>query len=118
MSALSTVLISVQSFFGIGETAAAITGILSVLRTLNENISTINESGANASSLGALVSRYSDVEQKIQHVEQAKAGVLTMKQSLDLSVAKRQAETFNGQLKDALIMSGKARSIRRLWPCL
>ena len=94
--------------FGIGETAAAISGILSALRALNEGIATVKESGANAGSLGALVSRYSTVEQKIQEVEQAKAGILTVKQSLDLSLAKRQAETFNRQLRDAMLMTGQA----------
>ena len=93
--------------FGIGETAAAITWIMSALRALNEGIATIKESGANASSLGSLVSRYSDVEQRIQDVEKTKSGVLTVRQSLDLSVAKRQAETFNRQLKDALLMSNQ-----------
>ena len=93
--------------FGIGETAVAVSGILSALRALNEGIATVKESGANAGSLGTLVSKYSDVEQKIQEVEQAKAGVLTVKQSLDLSVAKRQAETFSRNLKDALLMTGQ-----------
>ena len=93
--------------FGIGETAAAITGIMSALRALNEGIAKIKESGSNASSVGSLVSRYSDVEQRIQDVEKTKAGVLTVKQSLDLSLAKRQASTFNRQLKDALLMSGQ-----------
>lgn len=93
--------------FGIGETAVAVSGILSALRALNEGIATVKESGANAGSLGSLVSKYSDVEQKIQEVEQAKAGVLTVKQSLDLSVAKRQAETFSRNLKDALLMTGQ-----------
>ena len=93
--------------FGLGETAAAITGIMSALRALNEGIATIKESGSNAASLGSLVSKYSEVEQRIQDVEKTKAGVLTVKQSLDLTLAKRQAATFNRQLKDALLMSGQ-----------
>jgi hypothetical protein len=93
--------------FGIGETAAAITGIMSALRALNEGIATIKESGSNAASLGSLVSKYSEVEQRIQDVEKTKAGVLTVKQSLNLTLAKRQAATFNRQLKDALLMSGQ-----------
>ena len=93
--------------FGIGE-AAAIAGVISTLKSLNDGLSTIKESGAHAGSLVTLVSRYGEVEKKIQEVESAKGGVLDLKQSMQMQGAKRQAQTFNRQLKDALLMSGQA----------
>lgn len=93
--------------FGIGE-AAAIAGVISTLKALNDGLSTIKETGAHAGSLVTLVSRYGEVEKKIQEVESSKGGVLDLKQSMQMQIAKRQAETFNRQLKDALLMSGQA----------
>lgn len=92
---------------GVGE-AAAIAGVISTLKSLNDGLATIKESGAHAGSLVTLVSRYGEVERKIQEVETAKGGILDIKQSMQMQVAKRQAQTFNRQLKDALLMSGQA----------
>ena len=94
--------------FGFGETIAVVTGVLSALKSLNETLATIKESGANAGSLANLLGQYDEVQQKIQEVEKSKAGVLSVKESMQIQVAKRQAETFHTQLKDAMLMSGQA----------
>lgn len=94
--------------FGFGETIAVVTGVLGALKSLNETLATIKESGANAGSLASLLGQYDEVQQKIQEVEKSKAGVLSVKESMQIQVAKRQAETFHTQLKDAMLMSGQA----------
>jgi hypothetical protein len=92
--------------FGIGE-VAAIGAVISTLKSLNDALSTIKETGGHASDMANLVGKYSDVEQKIQEVETAKGGILDVKQSIQLQIAKRQAERFNRALKDSLLMSGQ-----------
>ena len=92
--------------FGIGE-AAAIGAVISTLKSLNNALSTIKETGGHASDMANLIGKYSDVEQRIQEVETAKGGILDVKQSMQLQLAKRQAESFNRALKDSLLMSGQ-----------
>ena len=84
--------------FGFGESIAVVTGVLTTLKSLNETLATIRESGANAGSLANLLGQYDDVQQKIQEVEKSKAGVLSVKESMQVQIAKRQAETFHQQL--------------------
>ena len=92
--------------FGFGE-AAAIGAVISTLKSLNDALSTIKETGGHASDMANLVGKYSEVEQRIQEVETAKGGILDVKQSMQLQLAKRQAESFNRALKDSLLMSGQ-----------
>ena len=92
--------------FGFGE-AAAIGAVISTLKSLNDALSTIKETGGHASDMANLVGKYSEVEQRIQDVETAKGGILDVKQSMQLQLAKRQAESFNRALKDSLLMSGQ-----------
>ena len=92
--------------FGIGE-AAAIGAVISTLKSLNDALSTVKETGGHASDMANLVGKYSEVEQRIQEVETAKGGILDVKQSMQLQLAKRQAESFNRALKDSLLMSGQ-----------
>ena len=92
--------------FGFGE-AAAIGAVISTLKSLNDALSTIKETGGHASDMAKLVGKYSEVEQRIQEVETAKGGILDVKQSMQLQLAKRQAESFNRALKDSLLMSGQ-----------
>ena len=94
--------------FGFGSEILVIKGVLDSLSALNSAFSTIKESGGNAGSLVGLISRYVTVEEEISKVEEDKAGVLSVKESLQLQVARRQSETFSRQLKDALLLSGQA----------
>jgi len=100
--------------FGFGESIAVVTGVLTTLKSLNETLATIKESGANAGSLANLLGQYDEVQQKIQEVEKSKAGVLSVKESMQVQIAKRQAETFHQQLKDAMLMSGQAHQYNEI----
>ena len=100
--------------FGVGE-AAAIGAVLQGLRALNEGLATVKEAGANAGQISSLVSRYSDLDQKIREVEEKKAGVLSVKDSMNLQVAKQQAANFHQALKDSLLMQqGGAAQYREI----
>ena len=100
--------------FGFGESIAVVTGVLSTLRSLNESLATIRESGANAGSLANLLGQYDEVQQKIQEVEKSKAGSLSVRDSMQLQVAKRQSETLIQQLRDACLMSGQAHQFNEI----
>ena len=89
--------------FGFGE-AATIAAVLQGLKALNDGLATVKEAGANAGQISSLVSRYSDLDQKIRDVEGKKAGVLSVQDSMNLQVAKQQAANFHRALKDSLLM--------------
>jgi|TARA_A100001515_G_scaffold139492_1_gene134179 hypothetical protein len=89
--------------FGVGE-AATIAAVLQGLKALNDGLATVKEAGANAGQISSLVSRYSDLDQKIRDVESKSAGVLSVKDSMNLQVAKQQAANFHRALKDSLLM--------------
>lgn len=100
--------------FGIGE-AATIGAVLQGLKALNDGLATVKEAGANAGQISSLVSRYSDLDQKIREVEEKKAGVLSVKDSMNLQVAKQQAANFHQALKDSLLMQqGGAAQYREI----
>ena len=100
--------------FGLGESVAVVTGVLSTLRSLNASLATIRESGANAGSLANLLGQYDEVQQKIQQVEKSKAGILSVRDSMQIQVAKRQSETLMTQLRDACLMSGQAHQFNEI----
>lgn len=89
--------------FGVGE-AATIAAVLQGLKALNDGLATVKEAGANAGQISSLVSRYSDLDQKIRDVESKSAGVLSVKDSMNLQIAKQQATNFHRALKDSLLM--------------
>ena len=89
--------------FGVGE-AAAIGAVLQGLKALNDGLATVKEAGANAGQISSLVSRYSDLDQKIRDVEAKSAGVLSVQDSMNLQIAKQQATNFHRALKDSLLM--------------
>jgi len=89
--------------FGVGE-AAAIGAVIQGLKALNDGLATVKEAGANAGQISNLVSKYADLDEKIRDVEQRKAGVLSVKDSMNLQVAKQQAANFHRALKDSLLM--------------
>ncbi len=87
--------------FGVGEIAA----ILTALKGLNEMLATVKETGSNASSFAGLISKYSDLDEKIRDVDsKAATKPLTLDESMKLQVAKRQAASFHQALKDSLLM--------------
>ncbi len=100
--------------FGFGE-LAAISAVISTLKSLNDSLATIKETGAHAGQFAGLISKYSDVDQKIRECEEKNAGVMDLKTSMQLQVAKRQADSFHQALKDSLlIQQGGAQQYREI----
>ena len=64
----------------------------------------VGEAATNAGQISNLVSKYSDLDQKIRDVESKKAGVLSVQDSMNLQIAKQQATNFHRALKDSLLM--------------
>lgn len=89
--------------FGVGE-AATIAAVLQGLKALNDSLATVKEAGANMGQISNLVTKYSDLDQKIRDVESKKAGVLSVQDSMNLQIAKQQATNFHRALKDSLLM--------------
>ena len=100
--------------FGVGE-AATIAAVLQGLKSLNDGLATVKEAGANAGQISNLVSKYSDLDQKIRDVEEKGAGILSLKDSMNLQVAKQQASSFHQALRDSLLMQqGGAAQYREI----
>lgn len=100
--------------FGVGE-AAAIGAVIQGLKALNDGLATVKEAGANAGQISNLVSKYADLDEKIRDVEQRKAGVLSVKDSMQLQIAKQQSQNFHRALKDSLLVQqGGAAQYREI----
>lgn len=101
--------------FGVGETAAAIAAVIQGLKSLNDALATVKESASSAGQITGLVSKYADLEEKIRDVEQRKAGVLTVEESMSLQIAKQQSQNFHRALKDSLLVQqGGAAQYREI----
>ena len=100
--------------FGFGE-AATIAAVLQGLKSLNDGLATVKEAGANAGQISNLVTKYSDLDQKIRDVEEKGAGILSLRDSMNLQVAKQQASSFHQALRDSLLMQqGGAAQYREI----
>lgn len=100
--------------FGVGE-AATIAAVLQGLKALNDGLATVKEAGANAGQISNLVTKYSDLDQKIRDVEEKGAGILSLRDSMNLQVAKQQASSFHQALRDSLLMQqGGAAQYREI----
>ena len=100
--------------FGVGE-AATIAAVLQGLKALNDGLATVKEAGANAGQISNLVTKYSALDQKIRDVEEKGAGILSLRDSMNLQVAKQQASSFHQALRDSLLMQqGGAAQYREI----
>lgn len=86
----------------IGEVAA----VIAAVKGINDAIAAIKTSGGHAADLGSIISRYANAEEKVQEAEQRHVGKLSVKDSMQIQVAKRQLSNFNQQLKDLMLMQG------------
>jgi uncharacterized membrane protein YjjP (DUF1212 family) len=87
---------------------AEVATVLTVMKGLNDAISTLKETGAHASGLATVMSKYAKANESVQDVESKYVGKLSVQESMQIQVAKRQLNTFNQQLKDMMLMQGLA----------
>ena len=93
---------------------AEVATVLTVMKGLNDAISTLKESGAHASGLATVVSKYAKANESVQDVESKYVGKLSVQESMQIQVAKRQLNTFNQQLKDMMLMQGLAADYNQI----
>ena len=85
---------------------AEIATVISVVKGLNDAIGALKEAGGHASDISSVMERYSKANETIQDVESKYVGRLSVKESLQITMAKRQLKMFNQQLKDQFTMAG------------
>jgi hypothetical protein len=85
---------------------AEIATVISVVKGLNDAISTVKESGGHASDLAGVMGRYAKANEAVQDVESKHVGKLSVQDSMQLQLAKRQLSAFQQGLKDQMLMAG------------
>ena len=83
---------------------AEIATVVSIVKGLNDAIGAIKETGGHASDLASVMDRYSKANETIQDVESKYVGKLSVKESMQIQLAKRQLKAFNNQLRDSMMM--------------
>ena len=74
---------------------AEVATVISVIKGLNDAISAIKETGGHASDLGDVMGRYATANEAVQDVESKYVGRLSVKDSMQIQLAKRQVKMFN-----------------------
>ena len=85
---------------------AEVATVISVMKGLNDAIATLKEAGGHASGLASVMDKYAKANESVQDVESKYVGRLSVKDSMQIQVAKRQLQMFNQQLKDIMLMQG------------
>lgn len=93
---------------------AEVATVISVVKGLNDAISTIKESKGHAGDLASLMGRYATANEAVQDVESKYVGRLTVKDSMQIQLAKRQLSMFNQQLKDSMMMQGLTKDYNEI----
>ena len=93
---------------------AEIATVVSVVKGLNDAIGTLKEAGGHANDISSVMERYSKANETIQDVESKYVGRLSVKESMQIQLAKRQLAAFNQQLKDSMMMQGLTKDYNEI----
>jgi len=93
---------------------AEVATVISVIKGLNDAISTIKESRGHAGDLASIMGRYATANEAVQDVESKYVGRLSVKDSMQIQLAKRQLKAFNQQLKDSMMMQGLTKDYNEI----
>ena len=85
---------------------AEVATCISLVKGLNDAISTVKETGQNASSFASIIGKFAQANVAVMETEKKHVGKLSVQDSMQIQVAKRQLSTFNQQLKDIMLMQG------------
>ena len=85
---------------------AEVATCISLIKGLNDAISTVKETGQNASSFANIIGKFAQANDAVMETEKKHVGKLSVQDSMQIQVAKRQLSTFNQQLKDLMLMQG------------
>ena len=93
---------------------AEIATVISVVKGLNDAIGALKEAGGHANDISSVMERYSKANETIQDVESKYVGRLSVKESMQIQLAKRQLAAFNQQLKDSMMMQGLTKDYNEI----
>ena len=87
---------------------AEVAAVIAAVKGINDAISAVKTAGGHATDLGTIVQKYATANEKLQEAESKHVGKLSLQDSMQMQVAKKQLQTFNQQLKDMMLMQGLA----------
>ena len=93
---------------------AEIATVISVVKGLNDAIGALKEASGHATDLSSVMDRYAKANEAVQDVESKHVGKLSVKDSMQLQLAKRQLAHFNQTLKDQMLMAGLGADYREI----
>jgi hypothetical protein len=93
---------------------AEIATVISVVKGLNDAIGALKEASGHATDLSSVMGRYATANEAIQEVESKYVGRLSVKESTQIQMAKRQLAHFNQTLKDQMLMAGLGSDYREI----
>jgi|TARA_A100001011_G_C13979739_1_gene702781 methylphosphotriester-DNA--protein-cysteine methyltransferase len=95
---------------------AEISAILGTLNAVNSAVSTIKQTGDNASQLGQALNRLGVASRAIDKVKQQKqnGAILTLQEATQLALAEKQLKDYERDLKDLCYISGNADLYNRM----
>ena len=85
---------------------AEVATCISLIKGVNDAISAAKEAGGNASAFANIIGNFAKANDKVLETEQKYVGRLSVQDSMQIQIAKRQLSTFNQQLKDIMLMQG------------
>ena len=93
---------------------AEIATCIALVKGLNDAISLAKETKDNASSFANIIGNFAKANDAVLETEAKHVGRMSVQDSLQLQVAKRQLTTFNQQLKDIMLMQGLAGDYKEI----
>ena len=85
---------------------AEVATCISLIKGVNDAISAAKEAGGNASAFANIIGNFAKANDKVLETEKKYVGKLSVQDSMQIQIAKRQLSTFNQQLKDIMLMQG------------
>ena len=87
---------------------AEIAACVALVKGLNDAINVAKDAKDNASAFANIIGKFAKANDAVLDVEQKHVGRMSVQDSMQIQVAKRQLTTFNQQLKDIMLMQGLA----------
>ena len=85
---------------------AEVAACVSLIKGVNDAIAAAKEAGGNASAFANIIGNFAKANDKVLETEKKYVGRLSVQDSMQIQIAKRQLSTFNQQLKDIMLMQG------------
>lgn len=87
---------------------AEVAGCVALIKGVSEAVGALNESANAASQLGSVIARFSKANDQVLKTEKENLGRLTIEDSIQLQICKKNLTTFHRNLKDAMLIAGLA----------